>query len=904
MVVTGYVVPRVGIGPAPVVTLDQDFIDKQGEQTVAGVLLRLPQNVGSFTPSVNAGASFSPGASAVNLRGLGVNSTLVLIDGYRQVPYPFPQNGTETFVDLNSIPLAAVDRIEVLKDGATATYGSDAIAGVVNVILKDEYNGADLRSYFGTSQRGDATTYRTSLVGGITQNLSDTSKFSVVATFDYFEQDPIQSADRSYSFLLDHNKFGPFNSFLSGRAPAGNFSDASGNSYSVIPGTKGPAITAGDFIINGPQNTYSVTPFDQILPREQRYGGYIKLNYQPFQWLKIYEEFLANHLEETNQAAPSTVGSTDGITIPATNPNNPFGVPLTPSGWRVLEYGPLQGSVNVDTYRTLTGISLLHLPRNWFVDASFLYAESDGENRIMNAVSKSGLNAALSGTLSGFAGVFYNPFTDTSTGVRLNRPLVDATRITLDTNSRTGLTLWSIKAGGEIFDLPGGPITVGIGGEYRSDEFVQVGDKNSTNFNIVGFGGGNGGGKDYVWSGYGELTIPILGEKLSAPGARALQVILAERYDNYSTFGDAWKPKISILYRPFDDLTLRATYAEGFRAPALTELFAGQLIGFPFLVDPVTGNAGNFQARTFGNPNLQAENSYSYYAGAIWAPGSADPEHSWWGWANGFTAYVDWSEITKRNEITLLNPQVILANEAQFPGAVVRLANGTIDHINDPFLNLASVRVDSIDFGASYISKEYAWGKISAEIDAAYFYHVMQQNQRGSPLENITDTFTTPDFKMTASLFYSKTLFGIDRFSTGFTLNYIDSEHDEFDTFQGALPRGNAEPNGVVHRIGSFTTVDWQISYQLGKFEELTPETPKPGYGKDGKRIVGGSSISPKPEASSAGWRRWLANTKLQFGINNLGDVRPPFADAFEGFDTASANPLGRYYYLELEKSF
>ncbi|MBV8376985.1 MAG: TonB-dependent receptor, partial [Verrucomicrobia bacterium] len=349
---------------------------------------------------------------------------------------------------------------------------------------------------------------------------------------------------------------------------------------------------------------------------------------------------------------------------------------------------------------------------------------------------------------------------------------------------------WAIKAGGETIDLPGGPVTVGVGGEYRSDEFVQIKDINSANFNVVGLGGGNGGGKDYIWSGYGELTIPILGEKFSAPGARSLQVVLAERYDDYSTFGGAWKPKISSLYRPMDDLTFRASYAEGFRAPAVTELFAGEITGYPFLVDPVTGQEGNFQARAFGNPNLKAENSYSYYLGAIWTPGSSDPDHSWWGWANGFAAYVDWSEITKRNEITLLNPQFILANEAQFPGAVVRLPNGTIDYINDPYLNLASVRVDSFDFGAAYTSKEYAWGKISAELDAAYMYHVMQQNQPGTPLENITDTFNTPDFKMTADIFYSKTLFRLDTFSTGFTLNYVDSEHDEFDTFQGALPPG------------------------------------------------------------------------------------------------------------------
>src|SRR6202007_1120242 len=116
---------------------------------------------------------------------------------------------------------------------------------------------------------------RTSLVSGIGQTLSDTSKVSILATFDYFEQDPIQSADRSYSFILDHNKFGSFFPFESGFVPAGNFADAFGNSYAVCPGTKGPTITADDFVIGG-QNFYNETPFLQLLPREQRYGGYFK----------------------------------------------------------------------------------------------------------------------------------------------------------------------------------------------------------------------------------------------------------------------------------------------------------------------------------------------------------------------------------------------------------------------------------------------------------------------------------------------------------------------------------------------------------------------------------------------------------------------------------------------------
>ena len=225
---------------------------------------------------------------------------------------------------------------------------------------------------------------------------------------------------------------------------------------------------------------------------------------------------------------------------------------------------------------------------------------------------------------------------------------------------------------------------------------------------------------------------------------------------------------------------------------------------------------------------------------------------------------------------------------------MVRLPNGTIDHINDPFLNLASVRVDFVDFGGSYVTKEFAWGKLNAQVDATWYYHIMQQNQPGAPLVNMTDSFTLPDFKMTASLFYSKTLFGADAFSTGLTFNFVDGERDGFP-----------EPsNGQFHHIGSFSTLDWQISYLLGSPEEITPETPLPGYGKDGKRVLGEKAISPKPDGPSAGWRRWVANTKLTFGINNLGDVRPPFSDTLAGFDTQTTNPIGRFYYVQLEKKF
>ena len=157
-------------------------------------------------PVVNTGNSFSPAASEVNLYGVGPNSTLVLIDGKRQTTFPFPQNGFQSFVDLNSIPLAAVDRIEILKDGASSIYGSDAIAGVVNVILKKDYTGGDINSYFGISSRGDDEVYHVQLTGGVSHSFNENSKLSLTAAFDYYDSSPIDASDRVYSNNVNHSK--------------------------------------------------------------------------------------------------------------------------------------------------------------------------------------------------------------------------------------------------------------------------------------------------------------------------------------------------------------------------------------------------------------------------------------------------------------------------------------------------------------------------------------------------------------------------------------------------------------------------------------------------------------------------------------------------------------------------
>ena len=197
--VTGYLIPRVGEGPQPVTTLNQDFIQKQAYQTVNDVLNNYPGGLSGQNAQTFAGNSNSPATSAFNLKSLPIGSTLVLIDGFRFPSTGISINGgTIPFVDINSIPLAAIDRIEILKDGGSATYGDDAVAGVVNIITKEDYNGADIVNYFGESQRGDDEIYHLSMTGGASQK-GAFGKVSIVATFDYYDSSPIDFKDRWFS---------------------------------------------------------------------------------------------------------------------------------------------------------------------------------------------------------------------------------------------------------------------------------------------------------------------------------------------------------------------------------------------------------------------------------------------------------------------------------------------------------------------------------------------------------------------------------------------------------------------------------------------------------------------------------------------------------------------------------
>jgi outer membrane receptor protein involved in Fe transport len=483
-----------------------------------------------------------------------------------------------------------------------------------------------------------------------------------------------------------------------------------------------------------------------------------------------------------------------------------------------------------------------------------------------------------------------------------------------------------------VLDLCSGPLNVAAGLEYRSETLIEANDTLSE-LRLIGNGdflGKQTNGRRYIKSAYWEVDVPLAGDKWSWPGLRALDFTYSERIDDYTQFGQAAKPKFAIRYKPFNDFTVRATYSEGFVVPSLSQLFSTPLEFQTTVIDPnfPVGSPNHSYSTLLvqgSNPNLQPQNAYSYYVEGVWTPDSLNDPNGWFHWLHGLTAYVDWFQIELRNQINTIPVQFVVDAPTGFPGnTIVRSpATGLITRINNPFLNIGTLSTNGFDFGGSYITKEYDWGKLDFEFNGTYVYRysvkVPYPPVNGKPTfqvitedDQLADTGTGfgsgPDFKMITSLFYSKTICGIDTFSTGLTLNYRDSMGDGHNNAKGSNPLANAslDAPGYVHLIGSLTTLDYQISYEFGKAEEITPQTAKPGYDKEGNRLIGEKAISPKPEGSRWGWRQLLNNTKFIFGINNIFDTPASLAidSNFLGRDYFDDNSVQRFFYFEIDKHF
>lgn len=704
--------------PSPVTSITSETFDQRGFTSVSDALRSISaDSAGSISSAFANG--FAGGSTAVSLRGLSVNSTLVLFDGLRAANYPLADDGERAFVDLNTIPEAIIDRVDVLKDGASSTYGSDAIAGVVNVIIKKQIVGVSGRAEGGITERGDGGHQRLSFTAGYGD--LKTNGWNAYISAEYQRDDIVHTRDRGFPYnTKDLTSIGGLNGNPGAKAPGGSGSNATtvavvapgmesrpgdilsgvpipGALYQPIAGTCGNLIThttaAGKFCEENIAGNYAT-----LSPLITRYGatGHLTVNVggnsQAYATLTYYRSRTRNDLIP-NQLNGNNPTDFTNVVLPALlpngqlNPNDPFAA----QGYGALiSYRfadvPYQRIYDNQSWRGAIGISgSLGDGWNYSVDATAMTSTLDyiqtGWANI--AALKS---AIINGTYN-----FVNPSLN-SQAVR------DAIFPVIHTKPKTELYLGQASITKEVITLPGGPLEFGIGGSVRHE---KTDDKSQNpNGETLGLNNFSAVGQRTVVSGYFEVNAPILTN---------LQVNGGGRFDHYSEGFNNFSPKIGAKFSPIPQLSLRGTYSQGFRAPSIPEV-SGSVVGYagnaPPPADVIAAHHNDAYVQpyriglnTAGTPGLKPEKSRSFTAGIILQPDRR------------ISLTVDYYNIRKTDVITAgpLIPQARAAYYAGQPlpaGYTVDLnaadplypdAIKTIKFVNGPYVNSASFQTSGID---------------------------------------------------------------------------------------------------------------------------------------------------------------------------------------------------------------
>ena len=742
---------------APIVFVDQTDIAKTGLNSVNDVLQRLPSSGGGLNSKFNNsgnlgnppdGGGVGAGAAEIDLRYLGSRRVLVLVDGLRFVNGA-SASGVPGSTDLNSIPESAIERIEVLQDGASAIYGSDAIAGVVNIITKSSQRGIQASAQLGGYEEGDGFTQNYQLSWG---NGSD-GPLEVVVGGSYVKQDPVGAADRAISAFPE-----PYTTACqatcSSFTPNGRYTGSAfvGGNATLIAPVIGRRPTPADFRgFVSPSDRFNFAPFNFLQIPLERIGVFGNLKYELADDINLSVRTLYNQRKSKNQAAPLPfgIGPTSGLTpvlsaivVDDTNPFNPFGVDLGGANnnvsaifRRFVEGGPRRFNQTVDTYygvATLDGQFEIG-GRDWFWDVNAAYGENKAEQTMFGNIDSSKLRQAL-GPLSGCTSPCV-PFNLFGGAGSITPEMIGF--VTFEQNDSSKQTQFDATANlsGTLFDLPGGPLGLAVGVEYRDlkgrfdpDPVVAAGFSSDIPAQPTR-------GSYDVKEAYLELNAPLLAD---VPFVELLELNGAVRVSDYSTSGSTTNFKAGINWKPIEDLRLRATFAEGFRAPSIGELFGTQSRFDEVLDDPCSSHSSNLAPRRFandaqvraacvaagvpsdgsyqqanaqisvstgGNQNLAPETSESYVVGGVYSPS----------WLPRFSIEANWFKIRVDGAIqaiprptTVLN--CLLTND---PGtcALVTRVNGELIEVQGFLQNIAAIKTRGIDVNIAYRGMETGIGR-------------------------------------------------------------------------------------------------------------------------------------------------------------------------------------------------
>jgi iron complex outermembrane receptor protein len=761
VIVTGSNIPTSEeTGPTAVDTYRTEDIQKLGVVNQTDLLNRLPQQAGG-TINQNI-ANGGDGSVIPNLRGLLPKETLVLVDGKRVAP-----NANGVGVDINLIPFPMIDRIEILKDGASAIYGADAIAGVFNIILKHKFRGLEIGGTIGNTNLGASNDARESEAWLIAGTGDDKTDILIIA--DAYDRDAIFSRDREISSNAQRVQWSNPGFLGDGRSSnsPGKIVTTDGT-FILIPTIAAPTPHSAPNAISSPQyiprpfdghsgpfyntdffayNFAALTPAIPNADRQSFYGSFTRDLCDKY--LTVFADFKYTRSFFNAALAPTpftpdpfhnALGagfSSTGISVPIQNAFNPFtvadttlpagspngGVPVTTGvKYRSLEFGNRVSPTTKHDILFDFGLKgelgeFGDYFKTWNWEASFRYSRDEAINLSRGVVSQPGLREALLDTDPATA---FNPFLNFSGVQQQTQAARSRVYVTLHDTAQFETPAAHFVLNGDLFQLPAGPVSFAVGSEYRGERYQDDPDSLNTTFNTIGATDLEASrvNRD-VWGFYQEVRIPVTSPTWNFPGFYSLEFDLAEREEWYSqntaatsVIGkmssqyDTQRPKFSVRWQPIDQqLTLRGSYSEGFHAPSLFEISPASTQSFPAVFDPFTVNNSEGNKTDVQVEERQIGNPNLQPEVAYeWSYGLVySPK-----WLKGLTISADWWHIDMRSIASILGAQFIISRN--LPGLVTRAPSsvpgepfGPVTLVIDPNDNLAGAVLEGLDYELIYI---------------------------------------------------------------------------------------------------------------------------------------------------------------------------------------------------------
>jgi len=845
--VTGSTIERKTLTtPAPLTILNREDLTASGRSTVGDILQQLPSQSNALNAQINNGGD---GSTRVDIRGLGAERTLTLLNGRRIVP---SGTGADASVDINTIPLAVIERVEVLKDGASAIYGSDAIGGVVNIITRTDFNGTEAAIYTGGAAAGDGFTYDASFVTGHT---SEDKKGNVLFSAGIQEQRSIFAGDRDFAkfdrdFDFDTHEITIGGSpTIPGTSVDATTFDTNGNGKidkksAMNPGgdipvdvcgvgetncTNSTKMTGGGFRPLTDTDVYNFQPANYLVTPSNRYNVYSSGTYKLTPEISTFFEASYIKRQSAQELAPEPLVLSGALKLSASSIYNPYGFDLYGLRRRLEEFGPRHVNQNNDTFRIVTGFQGAVADdapafKNWKWELSYNYGRNDSSQDNHGNLIKSRVGNALGPSMMSAAGkpICVTTPGDEDTAIDGCVPMdVLGPSGSISPEARAYATFTGVQSGfntqqtvlaqthGSIAKLPNnGDLSVAVGGDYRREAGGQTPDPLTSTGDTTGNAIQPTNGSYDVFEGFGEVSlVPVSGLKF----AEWVELNAAARVFRYDTFGSDFTWKVGGLFRTINGLAVRGTYSTAFRAPAINELFSGKFDNFPSVGDPCDTEGGtmplepearkqcdaqnvapdaNFATRQQrevggGNDKLKPETAKTITGGVVFEP----PQ------VKGLALTADYWNIDITQAITGLPTATILSNcyvlgLADYCKLINRDANRSyqIDFIDNPQLNVGGTATSGLDLAAGYNHKigDVGTGRLQAEAQYLFKYNLDNGTTTQHGVGN-NDLGALPHWKANLSGgFHSK-----QGWNAGFNLHWVGTykECADSDCNNGGTPR-------------------------------------------------------------------------------------------------------------------